>query len=1109
MTDDEKMAFVEGYERGEPIADLATKLGVHRTTLDNLIRRLELTREDPDAVPPAVRDEIVASYRAGETLASVGGRHGFSSNKVQRLLVAAREPIRARGPRKRAVTSERLREIVARYKQGEAIEAARDEAAVTNTPVVVEELTTATEQTKALPNGSMGYEVSTVPVRTERSEGEWVPIDTNLVLRDGWWEPQDSARPVRFSAGGTDELTQIRTEGGEWLTETWAHGALPEPVIDGSNATYPNVFEDVDLRLTATELGMASVYVVRTPQAAASHELTDLAVELEGAAITRESTGEYIAETATGDTITAASPLWWDSSGGGTAEGPGLTAGAMGVDHSADATSISLDVGATVEGTAPQYPVFIDPDWNTGQNAGWYTDDAYPGEHYLNQDTLGMGRYGQYNGDAFFEFRIAALAGKQILNAQMSTTQLAVAAWPNNPVRVRLFGHQDAGFNRYQQNNSLWGPQQGGSQSPGTWQGPAVTVGWGVTDGVRARVGGEWVQFGLSAEDPNASQSRRHFSRAATLYVSYNTPPDTPTNLRFVSPNRSCGTSQAQAYISATSVTVGFNQTDPDPGNVDTNVYLYRTGESTPVQQRSPGLGAQGAKSVTFTDLQDGQSYAWIARGSDWIIDGTSFSAWCGFEIDRTGPSVPTLTPPTTALVVGKSASVTLANPASDRVAFVAYALLPAGSSSGFVFDVFASPPACGSTVGTVRIACPNASGVTTISVTPTESVSTLVAIPYDVAGNPGVVPGAPAGQAGTVGASYRLTASNDPQVSFASGNVWLTQAQEGPLDSRIPSTKGWDNSSLILGLDASRRLSANPLSPTSPLKNPVLGFHDPSGLKVLDDDVSAVISVASTGSGAAEVWSCVYNGAQIVGSAALCTELSGASNSTLLGYTWTSAELTPGRGVPLIVCRAARRGGDVYMTSFTPCPESIAAARVFFVEQLGYVSPSARTAGPTTRSDSASAVNFNASFTAAAWLKPGSGTAAALSTSVSGAGMSLGSSSTSWRFCLRPSPSGTQKCVTTARQSTSVWTHVAGVWDAGNNEMRLFINGQKAATVSYSWPSGTTLGSAALDVGATLDGSSVVSRWTGQIADPAVFAGVATSSQLSVLRTGQDPLNG
>ncbi|SIS10926.1 helix-turn-helix domain-containing protein [Microbacterium sp. RURRCA19A] len=115
------MGFVEGYEQGEPIADLATKLGVHRTTLDNLIKRLELTRKDPDAVPPAVRDEIFASYRTGATLAVIGSRHGFSPNKVQRLLVAVGEPIRSRGPQGSQLTSEQARDLADRYERGQAI----------------------------------------------------------------------------------------------------------------------------------------------------------------------------------------------------------------------------------------------------------------------------------------------------------------------------------------------------------------------------------------------------------------------------------------------------------------------------------------------------------------------------------------------------------------------------------------------------------------------------------------------------------------------------------------------------------------------------------------------------------------------------------------------------------------------------------------------------------------------------------------------------------------------------------------------------------------------------------------------------------------------------
>jgi len=130
LTDDEKIAFVEGYERGDPIADLATKLCVHRTTLDNLIKRLQLTREDPDAVPPAVRDEIVASYRAGETLATIGGRLGFSPNKVQRLLVTVGESIRSRGPQGSQLTSEQVGDIMDWYERGRAMGSIAEELGV-------------------------------------------------------------------------------------------------------------------------------------------------------------------------------------------------------------------------------------------------------------------------------------------------------------------------------------------------------------------------------------------------------------------------------------------------------------------------------------------------------------------------------------------------------------------------------------------------------------------------------------------------------------------------------------------------------------------------------------------------------------------------------------------------------------------------------------------------------------------------------------------------------------------------------------------------------------------------------------------------------------------
>lgn len=67
---------------------LAKKLRVDRTTLDTLIALLEVSRADPKEVSATVRSAVLDGYRAGESLAVIGERFGFSSNRVQRLLVS-------------------------------------------------------------------------------------------------------------------------------------------------------------------------------------------------------------------------------------------------------------------------------------------------------------------------------------------------------------------------------------------------------------------------------------------------------------------------------------------------------------------------------------------------------------------------------------------------------------------------------------------------------------------------------------------------------------------------------------------------------------------------------------------------------------------------------------------------------------------------------------------------------------------------------------------------------------------------------------------------------------------------------------------------------------
>lgn len=50
-------------------------------------------------------------------------------------------------------------------------------------------------------------------------------------------------------------------------------GLLPEPRLDGATATYPEVFNGVDLRLTADAEGFQRVLVVKSAEAAANPAL--------------------------------------------------------------------------------------------------------------------------------------------------------------------------------------------------------------------------------------------------------------------------------------------------------------------------------------------------------------------------------------------------------------------------------------------------------------------------------------------------------------------------------------------------------------------------------------------------------------------------------------------------------------------------------------------------------------------------------------------------------------------------------------------------------------------------------------------------------------------
>lgn len=730
-------------------------------------------------------------------------------------------------------TSKALREMSFRALQQAAVASAVSAAQATGEPVQVEGMITPTEQTLALPDGTMQYEASTLPVRVEQG-GTWVPVDTTLGRVGDWLEPAASVAPVRFSRGGSDQLAQVQTETGEWVTERWPYGSLPAPTVAGDTATYTEVLPGVDLKMIATVTGQTSVYVVKNEKAAQSTRLNDLHVLIEGADLTKGANGAVEAEAADGSQLVAGAPLWWDSSNGGTYRVPGGDDPALPVAHEIGADRVALDVGASVDKEEKRssdevtYPIYVDPDWSSGQSASWYTDAQFPAEGNLNASTLRVGVSTPYASDMFFQFPIWQLAGKKVSNAVLSTTMTKVLWCAPDPIEIRPYGLSPSpGFSRNQQfaAGTSWGDVLH-SQNPGNCGSPVTAVGWSVTGEIAKGVdaGASETRLGVTAA---GARSRRWFSPAALLTVSYNSPPNVPTSPVFTSPSRQCGTAAAPAMIGQSDVTVQVNQTDPDPGNVDTNFHLMKASDlNTRIQDRASGLGVQGLKSVTFPGLTNGETYAWRGWGSDHFLNGVGPSEWCYFTVDTTKPAMPAVTAPAGAsYVVGAGVPLSVTG-ASDVAGYVYWvtptqlvAPVPPVPADGTV-SVGAALPDCATTVtNSVRWACKASSGATTLTVAPTDSLSTVWVSAFDKAGNQSAATGHPlypGGNTGTPAVPANLDA----------GHAWQLTAMSSPLPDAIPDANPWIGSAALdLMIPATASTTSTDL-PDFPFTSPVLSTN-------------------------------------------------------------------------------------------------------------------------------------------------------------------------------------------------------------------------------------------------------------------------------------------
>lgn len=455
--------------------------------------------------------------------------------------------------------------------------------------------------THANPEGTLTLTQSTTPQRVKQDDGSWEAVDPTLEWRpDGRVAPKGAVVDLSFSGGGSGADMLRLGKDGRSVTLGWAD-SLPEPVLDGATATYPNVFDGVDLQLTATTEGYREVLVVKTPEAAQNPALehVKLTARGDGLTVVPGAGGGLRALDEDGNAIfRGPAGQMWDSAGD-TQSGPqpqlmstAATAEAV-VGESGDPAQpgegdASAVLPVTVEdgsiavrpdldllrGAETVYPVYIDPPMGLG--AQERTKISSDGDKFWMFDgDKGVGKCGTADGYScgggyvdrmYFEFAPTALSGKHVLDATFRARE--TWSFNCNPYTVDL-----KRTNNISEATGWPGPAQldhVGDRSVSAGRGDACSPdqpdAWiefndnpnetdeNLTSTVRSFANGSFSRLTLMlrAHDETEPRAWKRFDDNAELQVIYAYKPGVPTNVGIIPGTGTtayCKTSSADPLI--------------------------------------------------------------------------------------------------------------------------------------------------------------------------------------------------------------------------------------------------------------------------------------------------------------------------------------------------------------------------------------------------------------------------------------------------------------------------------------------------------------------------------------------------------------------------------
>jgi hypothetical protein len=154
-----------------------------------------------------------------------------------------------------------------------------------------------TERQYAQPDGLVTLESYLRPRWAYDDAGNWVEADPTLVVgAGGVISTVASVVDIEVSPGGSGPLVTATDRSGAAISLSWP-AALPAPVLEGATATYPGVFEGVDLRVTARTDSFSYALVVHSAEAALNPALAgvEVGVAADGLSVSQEPAGSVVA----------------------------------------------------------------------------------------------------------------------------------------------------------------------------------------------------------------------------------------------------------------------------------------------------------------------------------------------------------------------------------------------------------------------------------------------------------------------------------------------------------------------------------------------------------------------------------------------------------------------------------------------------------------------------------------------------------------------------------------------------------------------------------------------------------------------------------------------